>query len=195
MQRCRPVGPVPRPPTEPVTVQHRASNTGVIMVAGQRVAPGRQFQHHTVTMHVSETTLPSSYPTARPGSSDGPPTSPCVASRDSAHGPLPPQFPSRTVKHQLGQIRQEFPASRHIRESLPCDPTILGPREQRQIRTLVVRYRRRSGQNLGGARRLKSSHSGSFIIRPAGPAHPVNAIATGCSRYPALRKVTWTSEP
>ena len=57
LQRCRPVGPVPRPSTEPVTVQRRASNTGVIMVAGQKVALGRQFQHHTVTVHVSETTL------------------------------------------------------------------------------------------------------------------------------------------
>ena len=47
LQRCRPVGPVPRPSTEPVTVQRRASNTGVIMVAGQKVALGRQFRHHT----------------------------------------------------------------------------------------------------------------------------------------------------
>ena len=33
LQRAWPVGPVPRPSTEPVTVQRRASNTGVIMVA------------------------------------------------------------------------------------------------------------------------------------------------------------------
>jgi hypothetical protein len=57
LQRARPVGPVPRPSTEPITVQRRASNTGVIMVAGQKVALGRQFKHHTVTVHVSETTL------------------------------------------------------------------------------------------------------------------------------------------
>ena len=57
LQRGRPPGPVPRPSTEPITVQRRASNTGVIMVAGQKVALGRQFAQHTVTMHVSETTL------------------------------------------------------------------------------------------------------------------------------------------
>ncbi len=57
LQRCRPVGPVPRPSTEPIRVQRRASNTGVLMVAGQKVAIGRQFKHQTVTVHVSETTL------------------------------------------------------------------------------------------------------------------------------------------
>ena len=57
LQRGRPPGPVPRPSTEPVTAQRRASNTGVIMVAGQKVALGRQFAQHTVTVHVSETTL------------------------------------------------------------------------------------------------------------------------------------------
>ena len=41
LQQARPVGPVPRPSTEPVTVQRRASNSGVIMVAGQKVALGR----------------------------------------------------------------------------------------------------------------------------------------------------------
>jgi hypothetical protein len=57
LQRGRPPGPVPRPSTEPITVQRRASNSGVIMVAGQKVALGRQLTHHTVTVHVSETTL------------------------------------------------------------------------------------------------------------------------------------------
>jgi hypothetical protein len=57
LQRGRPPGPVPRPSTEPITVQRRASNTGVLMVAGQKVAIGRQFKHHTVVVHVSETTL------------------------------------------------------------------------------------------------------------------------------------------
>jgi transposase InsO family protein len=57
LQRGRPPGPIPRPSTEPITVQRRASNTGVIMVAGQKVAIGRQFHHHTVVVHVSETTL------------------------------------------------------------------------------------------------------------------------------------------
>jgi hypothetical protein len=57
LQRGRPPGPVPRPSTEPVTAQRRASNTGVIMVAGQKVALGRRYAHHTVTVHVSDTTL------------------------------------------------------------------------------------------------------------------------------------------
>jgi hypothetical protein len=57
LQRQRPVGEVPRPSTEPVRVQRRASNTGVIMVAGQQVALGRQSVGQTVTVLVSETTL------------------------------------------------------------------------------------------------------------------------------------------
>ena len=39
--RVRPTGPPPRPSTEPIRVQRRASNTGIIMVAGQQVALGR----------------------------------------------------------------------------------------------------------------------------------------------------------
>ena len=50
-------GPPPRPSTEPIRVQRRASNTGVIMVAGQKVALGRVHRHQTVTVLVSETTL------------------------------------------------------------------------------------------------------------------------------------------
>jgi hypothetical protein len=57
LQRARPVGPVPRPSTEPIRVQRRASNTGVIMVAGQKVALGRGLAHQNLTVHVSETTL------------------------------------------------------------------------------------------------------------------------------------------
>jgi len=53
----RPAGPPPRPSVEPITVQRRASNTGVIMVCGQKIALGRAHQHQTVTIHVAETTL------------------------------------------------------------------------------------------------------------------------------------------
>ena len=53
----RPAGPPPRPSSEPIRVQRRASNTGVIMVAGQKVALGRIHQHQTVTVLVSDTTL------------------------------------------------------------------------------------------------------------------------------------------
>jgi hypothetical protein len=53
----RPAGPPPRPSVEPIRVQRRASNTGVIMVCGQKVALGRDQRHRTLTVHVSETTL------------------------------------------------------------------------------------------------------------------------------------------
>jgi transposase InsO family protein len=53
----RPAGPPPRPATEPVRVQRRASNSGVVMVVGQKVALGRVHAYRTVTIAVSETTL------------------------------------------------------------------------------------------------------------------------------------------
>lgn len=53
----RPAGPPPRPSTEPIRVQRRASNTGIVMVCGQKVALGRIHQHQTVTIMVSDTTL------------------------------------------------------------------------------------------------------------------------------------------
>jgi transposase InsO family protein len=57
LRGVRPAGPPPRPSVEPIRVQRRASATGVIMVAGQKVALGRVHQHQTVTVLVSETTL------------------------------------------------------------------------------------------------------------------------------------------
>lgn len=57
LRGARPAGPPPRPVTEPIRVQRRASNTGVIMVTGQKVALGRDHKHQTVTIAVSETTL------------------------------------------------------------------------------------------------------------------------------------------
>ena len=57
LQRARPVGPVPRPSTEPIRVQRQASNTGVIMVAGQKVALGRIHAHTVVTVYLADTTL------------------------------------------------------------------------------------------------------------------------------------------
>jgi transposase InsO family protein len=64
LQRCRPVGSVPRPSTEPITVQRRASNTGVIMVAGQKIALGREHKHRTLAVNVSETTIAIDLPGA-----------------------------------------------------------------------------------------------------------------------------------
>lgn len=57
LRGVRPAGPPLRPSSEPITVQWRASNTGIIMVAGQKVALGRAHQHQTVTVHVAEATL------------------------------------------------------------------------------------------------------------------------------------------
>jgi hypothetical protein len=56
--RCaRPAGPVPVPSTGPVPVQRRASNSGVVVVAWQKVALGRAHAHKTVTVDVTETEL------------------------------------------------------------------------------------------------------------------------------------------
>ena len=57
LRGARPAGPPPRPSAEPVRVQRRASNTGVIMVVGQKVALGRIHKHQTVAVLVSDTTL------------------------------------------------------------------------------------------------------------------------------------------
>ncbi|WP_373308271.1 IS481 family transposase [Microbispora siamensis] len=57
LRDARPAGPPPRPSAEPVTVQRVASNSGVIMVVGQKVALGRIHARAIVTVHVSDTTL------------------------------------------------------------------------------------------------------------------------------------------
>lgn len=57
LQRRTVPGERPRPSTEPVTVQRRASNTGVIAVVRQKIALGPSWAGHIVTVHVSETTL------------------------------------------------------------------------------------------------------------------------------------------
>jgi hypothetical protein len=57
LRGARPAGPPPRPSLEPIRVQRRASNSGVIMVAGQKVALGRIHAHTVVAVYVAETTL------------------------------------------------------------------------------------------------------------------------------------------
>ena len=57
LRGVRPAGPPPRPSAEPVRVQRRASNTGVLMVVGQKIALGRVHKGQTVTVLVSDTTL------------------------------------------------------------------------------------------------------------------------------------------
>ncbi|MBL7627680.1 IS481 family transposase [Frankia sp. CN6] len=57
LRGVRPAGPPPRPSVEPVTVQRRASNSGIIMVVGQKISIGRHNARRTVTIHVAETTI------------------------------------------------------------------------------------------------------------------------------------------
>lgn len=57
LRGARPARPPPRPSVEPITVQRRASNTGVIMVAGQKIALGRGYTGRVLTLHVAETTI------------------------------------------------------------------------------------------------------------------------------------------
>jgi transposase InsO family protein len=57
LRGARPAWPPPRPSAEPVTVQRRASNTGVIMVAGQKIALGRIHARQIVTVHVDHDTM------------------------------------------------------------------------------------------------------------------------------------------
>ena len=62
LRGARPAGPPPRPPAEPVRAQRRASATGLIMVAGQKIALGRVHAGQTVTVLASDTTLAIEFP-------------------------------------------------------------------------------------------------------------------------------------
>jgi hypothetical protein len=57
LRGARPAGPPPRPSAEPVTAQRVASNTGVIMVAGQKIALGRIHARQIVTVRVAADTI------------------------------------------------------------------------------------------------------------------------------------------
>jgi transposase InsO family protein len=57
LRGARPAGPVPHPSAGPSRVQRRISATGVIMVAGQKIALGRVHAGQTVTVLVSDLTL------------------------------------------------------------------------------------------------------------------------------------------
>jgi transposase InsO family protein len=57
LRGTRPAGPPPQPSTAPVQVQRRASATGVIMVAGQKIALGRIHAGKTVTIAATDTHL------------------------------------------------------------------------------------------------------------------------------------------
>ena len=47
LRGARPAGPPPRPSAEPVQAQRRASATGLIMVAGQKIALGHSCAGQT----------------------------------------------------------------------------------------------------------------------------------------------------
>jgi len=57
LRGARPAGPPPRPSAEPVTAQRVASNTGVIMIAGQKIALGRIHAGRIVSVHVAADTV------------------------------------------------------------------------------------------------------------------------------------------
>jgi hypothetical protein len=57
LRGARPAGPPPQPSTGPVWVQRRASNTGIVMVVGHKIALGRAHKHQTVAIDVTETDL------------------------------------------------------------------------------------------------------------------------------------------
>lgn len=57
LRSARPAGPPPQPATGPTRVQRRASNSGVVMVVGQKVALGRLHAGKTHTIDVTDTEL------------------------------------------------------------------------------------------------------------------------------------------
>lgn len=57
LRGARPAGPPPRPSIEPITIQRRASNSGEITIAGQKIALGRHHASQVFTVHVSDTTV------------------------------------------------------------------------------------------------------------------------------------------
>jgi transposase InsO family protein len=57
LRGARRAGPLPVPATSPVTVQRRASNSGVIMVVGQKIALGRIHARKMVSVRVTAGTI------------------------------------------------------------------------------------------------------------------------------------------
>jgi hypothetical protein len=113
----------PRPSVEPITVQRRASNSGVIMVCGQsgtRPDPSPSNPDHPKSPRPR---WPSNSTTARPESSDAPPPKRCVTSKPTGHG-RSPQFPSPGVAHHVAEERRESPVGSHkVTPGLGSAPT------------------------------------------------------------------------
>jgi transposase InsO family protein len=57
LQGARPAGPPPQASSDPIRIQRRASATGTVVVAWQRVYLGKSRRHETVTIDVTDTTL------------------------------------------------------------------------------------------------------------------------------------------
>jgi hypothetical protein len=57
LRGARRAGPPPIPATSPVTVTRRASNSGVVMVAGQKIALGRIHARQLVSARVTADTI------------------------------------------------------------------------------------------------------------------------------------------
>ena len=108
----RPAGPPPRPSVEPVRVQRRASNTGVIMVCGQKVALGRVHRHQTLTVHVSDTTLAIELDDGETVSCAEPPPPQSLTSKPTGHDRSKSKLSRPGVKDHLIQICQASPDSR-----------------------------------------------------------------------------------
>ena len=62
LRGMRPAGPPLRAAAEPIRVQRIVWDTGVIMVAGQKIALGRIYRHQVVTVYVCETSLTVEFP-------------------------------------------------------------------------------------------------------------------------------------
>ena len=101
----RPAGPPPRPSLEPVRVQRRASNSGIVMVCGQKIALGRLHRWQTVTIAVPKPPWQSSCPIRSPESSDAQQPPPCVTSKLPGHDRAHPKLSRPSVKDHLTQIR------------------------------------------------------------------------------------------
>ena len=105
LRGVRPAGPPPRPSIEPVRAQRRASNSGVIMICGQK-SPSAESTPTALSPSTSpRPRWPSSWPTATPASCDGPPPSPCVTSKPTGHDRPNPKLSRPDVKDHLAQIR------------------------------------------------------------------------------------------
>lgn len=57
LRSARPAGPPPQPPAGPIRVERRASNSGIVMVVGQKIALGRIHAHKTLAVDVTDTEL------------------------------------------------------------------------------------------------------------------------------------------